>query len=369
MAKKIFSNTSLYDVFTSLNYEYEDMKELMEDTARGTFQAGVSQREAEDKIREMFFNVLDLKPEEVTNRKLVRRAMKKNKDLLFEVIEDVVEDMLVQGWGEDPFFMQFVDVRNLADGDKNEFWTEEEITLAVAKISGDHHNVLVQRLGEGESYEVRANRYGAAVGTDIRLFLTGRKDWSSLVSAIYKAFDKKIKDTVYAEVMNVGEKLPVASMFNKAIPVDAAHKADFDDLISDVSAANDSCDVIVMGTKTALKKIGKFTDIDWVSGNMKDKMHEDGMLGYYEGTALVEIPQRLIKKGATLERMIDSNKLLVLPVSMDKFIKLVNVGDPEIVEITEQGATQDDSMKFEYQQSIGVGTQIGKYFGAVKITA
>lgn len=368
MAKKIFSDNSLNDVFANLNYQYEDIKNLMEDTALGTLADGVTKKEAESQIRNMMFNVLDLAPENLDNKKLFRRAMKANKNRLFEVIEDVVEDMLVQGWSQDPFFMQFVETKNLADGDKNEFWTEEEITLAVAKVSGDHHDVLVQRLGEGESYSIRTNTYGAAVGTDIRLFLAGRKDWSELINAIYKAFDKKVKDTVYAEVMNVGDKLPVSSMFNKAIPLDASHKDDFDQLISDVSAANDNCEVVVMGTATALKKVGKLTDVDWVSGNMKDALHENGRLGYYEGTTLIEIPQRLTRKGNTLERMVDTNKLLVLPISMDKFVKLVNVGDPEIVEITEEGRTMTDAMKFEYQQSMGVGTQVGKYFGAVKIT-
>lgn len=200
------------------------------------------------------------------------------------------------------------------------------------------------------------------------MFLAGRKDWTVLVNAIYKAFDKKIKDTIYAEVMNVGAKLPAASMFNKAMPLDESHKEEFDLLLSDVSAANDNCEVVVLGTAVALKKLGKLTDIEWVSDNMKDALHETGRLGLYEGTALVEIPQRLAKKGGSLERMIDTNKLLVLPVSMDKFVKMVNVGDAEILEITEQGARMDDSMKFEYQQSFGIGTQIGKYFGAVEIT-
>lgn len=226
---------------------------------------------------------------------------------------------------------------------------------------------MIQRLGEGQSYSVKTSVYGAAVGTDIRLFLAGRRDWSELVNSIYKGFDKKIKDTVYTEVMNVGAKLPVASMFNKAMPLDADHKEEFDQLLSDVSAANDNCEVVIMGTLVALKKLGKMTDIEWVSDNMKDTMHENGRLGMYEGTPFVEIPQRLVKKGATLERMIDTNKLFVFPVSMDKFVKMVNVGDAEILEITEKGARMDDSMKFEYQQRFGVGTQVGKYFGAVEI--
>ena len=139
-------------------------------------------------------------------------------------------------------------------------------------------------------------------------------------------------------------------------------------MIEDVSAANDNCEVIIMGTSSALKKVGKLTEVDWVSSNMKDALHETGKLGWYEGTSLIEIPQRLIKKGGDLERMVATNKLLVMPVSMDKFVKMVNVGDAEIVEITEQGARMDDSMKFEYQESFGIGTQVGKYFGAVEIT-
>lgn len=363
---KLFKNEQLKAVFESLGYEFEDMKQLMRDTARGTQE--VSKKEAEDAIRNMMFAVLDLKPEDLNNKKLVKRALKNNKSKLFEVIEDVVDDMLVQGWSQDPFFMQYVETKNLADGDRNEFWTEEEITLAVANVSGDHHEILVQRLGEGQSYSVKTSTYGAAVGTDIRLFLAGRRDWSALVNAIYKAFDKKIKDTVYAEVMNVGDKLPASSMFNKAIPLDASHKGEFDQLIEDVSAANDNCEVIIMGTSSALKKVGKLTEVDWVSSNMKDALHETGKLGWYEGTSLIEIPQRLIKKGGDLERMVATNKLLVMPVSMDKFVKMVNVGDAEIVEITEQGARMDDSMKFEYQESFGIGTQVGKYFGAVEIT-
>ena len=67
--------------------------------------------------------------------------------------------------------------------------------------------------------------------------------------------------------------------------------------------------------------------------------------------------------------MIASDKLFVMPVGMDKFVKFVNAGDAEIIEVTEKGARQDDMMTFEYQQSFGVATVVGKYFGAIKITA
>lgn len=364
---KKFMNKDLNLVFENLEYEYEDMKNLMVDTAKNIQE--VSKKEAEDKIREMIFSVLELDPSNVKNEKLVKRSMKKHRNDIFEIIEDVVEDMLVQGWQENEFFEQFVETKNLSDGDANEFWSDEDVILAVAQVSGDHHDIILQRLGEGESFSVKTSKYGAAVGTDIRLFLAGRKDWSVLINAIYRGFDKKIKDTMYHEVMTVGSKLPVSSMFNKAIQLSSSTKDQVDQLIEDVSTANGGCEVVIMGVSTACKKLSNLTDITWVSEKMKDEKHETGRVGYYEGTSLIEIPQRFKKNGASLERMVASDILLVLPKIENKFVKFVNVGDPEIVEITEQGARMDDSMKFEYQQSFGIGTQIGKYFGCIKITS
>lgn len=363
---KKFMNKNLNLIFENLDYEFEDMKALMEDTARGVQE--VSKNEAENKIREMLFTILELEPENVKNEKLLKRAMKKHRSDIFEIIEDVVEDMLIQGWQENEFFEQFVETKNIADGDNNEFWSDEDVILAVAQVSGDHHDIILQRLGEGESYSIKTSTYGAAVGTDIRLFLAGRKDWSVLINAIYRAFDKKIKDTMYHEVMSVGAKLPVSSMFNKAIALNSSTKDEVDQLIEDVSTANGGCEVVIMGVSTACKKLGKLTDIAWVSEKMKDEKHETGRIGYYEGTALIEIPQRFRKNGATLERMVAADTLLILPKVENKFVKFVNVGDPSIIEITEQGARMDDTMKFEYQQSFGIGTQVGKYFGCIKIT-
>lgn len=365
---KKFFNKSLNTVFDNMNIEYDDMLTLMKDTAHNELH-DVTKTEAEDKIREMMFSVLELDPEQVNNKKMFRRAMQKNKTRFFEVIEDVVEDMLVQGWDENPFFMDFVEMKNLADGDTNEFYTEDDTILAVAKVSGNHHDIILQQLGEGETYSVKTSTYGVAIGTDLRLFLSGRKDWTELVSAVYRAYDKKVKDTMYNEVINVGKKLPSSDMFNKAIQLNAGTKAQVDELIENVSAANNNCEVVIMGTQSAVRKLSALTDVNWVSEGMKEEKNTTGRVGYYEGTRLIEIPQRLVRKNGKVERMIASDILLVLPMGVDKFVKFVNVGDPEIVEITEAGARMDDSMKFEYQQSFGIGTVIGKQIGAIKINA
>ncbi len=365
--RKVFKDKSLVTVFSKLDYDYEDMYQLMKDTARGVQE--VSNKEANEAIREMMFSVLELDPADINNIKKYNRAFKRNGTRFYEVIADVVEDALIEGWSTDPFFMQFVETRNLADGDKNLFITEQEVTLSVCKVANGQHEVMLQKLGEKESFSVPTERFGVSVGTDIRLYLTGRVDFTKLINALYKAFDKNLKDLIYQEIMSVGSRLPANSMFNKAIPLDATHKEEFDMLLSDVSSANDNVEVVIMGTAVALKKVGKMTDIDWVSNNMKDKVHETGRLGYYEGTSLIEIPQRLVRKGGTLERLISDKQLLVFPATMDKFIKHVIIGDADIVEVNDIGERNDDMKTFEYQMSMGVGTQVGKYFGNVEITA
>ena len=87
-----------------------------------------------------------------------------------------------------------------------------------------------------------------------------------------------------------------------------------------------------------------------------------GRLGYYEGVTLMEIPQRFALNDTT-KKLVDSTKLLILPQVENKFVKFVDVGETEILEITEKGQRNDDTLKYEVQRAMGVGTQIGRYFG------
>lgn len=230
------------------------------------------------------------------------------------------------------------------------------------------HYRTIQKLGEGESYTVTTSVYGAKVGTDIDLFLTGRIDWSKLTNKIADAFAAQIQNTMYAEVMNVGAKLPVPSQFAKSMAISAANKATFDELIDDVSIANDNVPVYILGTKSALRKISALADIDWVTEDQKKDVAAMGRLGSYEGTTLVEIPQRFALNDTSV-KLIDSTKLLIMPQVENKFVKFVDVGETEIVEAgMEKGAKMDDIMTYEVQREMGIATQCGRYFGVWTIT-
>lgn len=366
MSKKIimFSdlNARLQNVFES-EEKFEGFKNLSFDLAHGIeiFDEDgnkVSKKDADDKVRNYVFKILELTPD--SSKRARKRAMRKHGQELFEVIEEVIDIKVETGWRESEFFNTFVEERNLARGDSQEFWTDDDVILSVVKIAGDHHDFTLQRLGSGQSYTVSTSVYGVAVGADIDLYLAGRLDWSKFTDACARAFLIKVQNDMYAEVMNAGAKLP--SQFKGTGTLGSSTKDAFDALIENVSIANGNVPVYIMGTKTALKKITALADVDWITDEQKSSVATSGRLGSYEGTTLFEIPQRFAPNDIT-KKLVDSNKLLIMPQTEDRFVKFVDVGETEIYEQTEIGDRMDDTMKYEVQRSMGIATQIGRYFG------
>jgi len=193
--------------------------------------------------------------------------------------------------------------------------------------------------------------------------LVGRKDWSELIDAVSRAFNVQVQNDMFVEVMAAGEKLPTNEQFNVTRELAAANKDRFDELISDVSSANDGASVVIMGLKTDLKKLSALTDIDWVTEDQKKEVAEMGRLGSYEGTTLVEIPQRFALNDVT-KKLITPGKLLIMPAIEDKFVKLVDEGETEINEVGvgEKAVRMDDTQVYEVQRGFGIITQIGRYF-------
>lgn len=119
---------------------YNDFNKLMFDYNHNTLD-GISAREANDKIVEIFRNVIGCNDR--STKAEIRRGIRRNQAQLFDLIEVVIDDALVSGWQDNPFFKEFVDVRNLAIGDKNEFYTPDDSVLSVMKVSGNHHDIFL----------------------------------------------------------------------------------------------------------------------------------------------------------------------------------------------------------------------------------
>ena len=117
--------------------------------------------EREDAIRAQLFEVLEVAGYDA---RTFRKALRRHKIEVFEIIEEVVENILANGdYLRNAFFTQWVEVRNLALGDENRFYIEGEKELEVAEFSGSHYDLKRQRLDVGAHFSVGMKDYGVKV--------------------------------------------------------------------------------------------------------------------------------------------------------------------------------------------------------------
>ena len=131
---------NVQNVFNNDANDFMAFSQLLTDVARGT--QAVSKEEANAKIVEVFQNVLGI--DKNSRPGDVRKAVRRNQALVFDIIEETIQSLLITGWGEDPFFQKYVDQRNLALGDKNEFYTEDDSILSVMRVAGNHHDIVLK---------------------------------------------------------------------------------------------------------------------------------------------------------------------------------------------------------------------------------
>lgn len=369
--KKLNFSAHVMNVFSELETNYDEVKNLMFDLAMGNEiydeESGrvIPKAEAEAKLRSVCQKIFGVN--ENSSKRELKRAYREHGREFFDIIEEVIDVVISNGFRDNEFFNNFVDYRNIALGDAYEFYMEKDVILSIAKVGVSHHDYILQRLGKGETLTIPYARYGAAVGADINMYMIGREDWTKLTNAIAKAFTVQIQQEIYAEMLSAANKIPAAvrAGFVGTGVLSSATKDAFDAIIENVQTANESA-VVILGTKTALKKLNALSDVNWRAQSLKEDVSHSGRMGDYEGTTLMELPQRFTSE-TDLTPLIDNTKLWILPADQtDKFIKMVDVGETEIDEITEKGEEHgrwDDIMKYEVQRSYGIATQLGRYFG------
>ena len=334
----------------------KEFSQLLLDTANGRV-ANYSTEDANAAIRNHFAEVIGA---DGSDRKALRKAIRRHKVDIYELIEEVVESKLQSGWGENPFFREYVEQRNLALGDKNDFYVPDASLLTVSKFSGNHHDLLRQKLGAGTSLQVSTYWYGIKIYDEFERMMTGQIDWAAFVEKIYAAFDKKLNDMIYTSFMSADSKLPTDLVITGSLT-----KAAIVDLVEELEVAT-GCSIDIVGTRAALNKVTDLLDGNWISEDMKKERATTGSIGEFEGIRLVRLPQ--VFETNTRTKLIDNNKLLFVPNSPDfKPIKLVNEGESMFNEVTDSVTNMDMTIEAEYMQKLGIAVVINMLYGVYNI--
>ena len=366
MAKLMNFDSHVREVFENDEVKFAAFNKLMLDTSVGKYEEGISAKDANEKIVKIFKNSIGL-ADDASNAE-VRKALKKraNQQILFDLIEEVVPNLLKSGWTDNPFFNEFVETRNPEDGDKNIFYTEDNSILTVSKVSGNHWDLDRQRLGKGSTFSIETSWYGIAIYSEYEKLLTGLEDFATFVTKIYEAIDRCMNETIYQAIMDAAEKLPGgasgAGQWVKTGDLNDSTRSTLVQLVEDVQMATGANEVVIMGTRSALAKVTGLQNVDWISNSMKEERHTTGRIGIWEGIRLVEIKQGFALNDTT-KHLVDDKILFIMPIMDNKFIKVVNEGQPEMRQVQDNTTNQDMTYDYRYMFKMGVAVIVNLIFG------
>lgn len=123
---------------------YDNMVEfntLLMDASHGVY-TQYNKEETDTIIRNQFNTICGVADFKALSPMKRRQAWREHGKEIASLVEDVLVDKMKSGWNEaNAKFMQFVKEINIADGDKNEFYVEDNSLLQVSRFAGSHHDI------------------------------------------------------------------------------------------------------------------------------------------------------------------------------------------------------------------------------------
>lgn len=288
--------------------------------------------------------------------KLDYRAIRDGKcNGLFAIVEEIITKTVIEGLPESCPLFQFVDYRNIAEGDTNIFEIKDGGLFMVADIAHGTQGLRRQRLTGGEEITVKTQLKGIKIYEELRRILAGRVDFNELIDKVAESFNKKITDDIYASIV---------SAFNGLVAPYAANgtfaEAKLAEIIDHIEAVTGK-KAYVLCSKQAARKITGVKGAD--SNSAKEDLYAMGYFGHFYTTPII-VMQNGHKVGTT--DFILGNDLYIV-AGEDKFVKFVTEGETLIIP-AEALANADLSQEYFMSMQYGVSVVMCEQFGCYKLS-
>ena len=209
---------------------------------------------------------------------------RENKNLIFSIMEEVLDDVLPKKVADR--YADLAEVKVFAQGDKPEFKrnrTNNRRAKQFITRVGLAGRYEVFKLGKKtESFQVPTSALGGAAQIGFEEYLDGRIDMAEVLNIVLEGIDETIHEEVMKAMEGAINQLPA----NNTSYVNGFDEATMDQLISIVAAYGTP--VIYCTREFAVKMLPKD---GWASESMKEAIWNNGWLGNYKTTKVVILEQ------------------------------------------------------------------------------
>lgn len=209
---------------------------------------------------------------------------RENKNLIFSIMEEVLDDVLPKKVAER--YAGLAEVKVFAQGDKPEFKrarTNNRRAKQFITRVGLAGRYEVFKLGKKtESFQVPTSALGGAAQIGFEEYLDGRIDMAEVLNIVLEGIDETIQEEVVRAMEGAVNQLPAANR----VSLNGWDEAAMDRLVS--IAAAYGTPVIYCTREFAVRMIPAE---GWLTESMKETIWNNGWLGNYKGTKVIILEQ------------------------------------------------------------------------------
>ena len=271
-------------------------------------------------------------------------AYRENKNLIFSIIEEALDDVLPKKVQEQ--YQQFAEVKQFGQGDKPIFRRKlnsrnrAKQFITRVGLAGVYE---VFKLGKSEeAFEVRTSAIGGAAQIGFEEFLDGRVDFAEVTQIVMDGMDELIYKEIGAALKASINQLPPANRVAAA----GFDEPSFDRLITVASAYGEP--VIYCTYEFAVNMIPQEA---WrYTESMKDELWKTGRLANYKNKKVVILDQGF-EDETNSRKVIDPGYAWIIPTGADgKPVKVAFEGGT----LVEERKNDDWSREIQVYKKVGV---------------
>lgn len=278
-----------------------------------------------------------------------------NKNLVFKLLSEVLEETV----GEQIMkqYDEWVDFRSVALGDTIEFKVPNQDLFNVGIVANGLDSLRRQRIMHNK-IAMQSFQLGVKIYEEHMSFILGKIDWQDLVNRIAKSVDNALMRVVVKGIENA--YVPTGS---ETFGYAGTYSDDEVLRICQNVEAKTGLQPVIYGAKSALANLRKSSAALW-SDAEKEEVRRNGYVGLFNGYSCVSIPNFMDNND---ELVLKQDRLFIIPDGT-KIIKLLNEGNAEVFESTDQHARLDQQREYQFIQRFQLGILRSNCYGVVIIT-